>query len=66
MNHRYLCFVELWNIFHNELDINRNGRLEIGELDTALRKSSASFLTFHLVIISIISVRYCAFACNTE
>ncbi|KAJ3882887.1 mitochondrial carrier [Lentinula edodes] len=32
--------VELWNIFHNELDINRNGRLEIGELDTALRKSN--------------------------
>ncbi|KAJ4001103.1 mitochondrial carrier [Lentinula boryana] len=32
--------VELWNIFHNELDINRNGRLEIGELDAALRKSN--------------------------
>ncbi|KAJ3753300.1 mitochondrial carrier [Lentinula raphanica] len=32
--------VELWNIFHNELDINHNGRLEIGELDAALRKSN--------------------------
>ncbi|KAF9075717.1 mitochondrial carrier [Rhodocollybia butyracea] len=31
--------VELWNIFHNELDIDGNGRLDEKELDAALRKS---------------------------
>ncbi|KIK68070.1 hypothetical protein GYMLUDRAFT_36899 [Collybiopsis luxurians FD-317 M1] len=32
--------VELWNIFHNELDIDHNGRLELEELDAALRRSN--------------------------
>jgi len=32
-------FAELWNIFHNELDLDGNGTLDSQELDSAFRKS---------------------------
>lgn len=32
-------FEELWSIFHNELDLDGNGRLDAAELGTALRKA---------------------------
>ncbi|TFK55973.1 mitochondrial carrier [Heliocybe sulcata] len=33
---------ELWNIFHNELDLDRNGHLDAEELEVALRKAGIS------------------------
>ncbi|KAL0070700.1 hypothetical protein AAF712_001921 [Marasmius tenuissimus] len=46
--------VELWGIFHDELDLDGNGRLDAHELDMALRKSGiqlsqailSEFMTF--------------------
>ncbi|KAF5390568.1 hypothetical protein D9757_002733 [Collybiopsis confluens] len=37
--------VELWNIFHNELDLDHNGRLELEEFDAALRRSKDILLS---------------------
>lgn len=40
---------ELWSIFHDELDLDGNGRLDAYELRTALAKAGTSMLTllFH-------------------
>jgi solute carrier family 25 (mitochondrial phosphate transporter), member 23/24/25/41 len=34
-----MCDQELWNIFHNELDLDSNGHLDAEELTVALRKA---------------------------
>ena len=31
--------LELWHIFHDELDLDGNGRLDMDELDSALKNS---------------------------
>lgn len=33
---------ELWDIFHNELDLDSNGQLDAEELTVALRKAGES------------------------
>ena len=35
----YCLIKELWNIFHNELDLDSNGHLDAEELTVALRKA---------------------------
>ena len=38
------CDQELWNIFHNELDLDSNGHLDAEELTVALRKAGERVL----------------------
>ena len=33
--------IELWHIFHNELDLDGNGHLEADELELALQRAGA-------------------------
>jgi solute carrier family 25 phosphate transporter 23/24/25/41 len=40
---------ELWNIFHNELDLDSNGHLDAEELTVALRKAGERILLLLLV-----------------
>lgn len=39
------CDQELWNIFHNELDLDSNGHLDAEELTVALRKAGKRILS---------------------
>lgn len=41
---------ELWTIFHDELDLDRNGRLDAYELRTALAKAGTSKFHLHLIL----------------
>lgn len=48
------CNEELWNIFHNELDLDSNGHLDADELTVALRKAGERIL---LLVCGLFSVR---------
>lgn len=38
----HIDFTELWHIFHSELDLDGNGRLDAEELGLALKKAGSS------------------------
>jgi hypothetical protein len=38
---------ELWHIFHDELDLDGNGQLDQGELQSALSKAGAYHYCYH-------------------
>src|SRR3979490_1029353 len=51
------CDQELWNIFHNELDLDSNGHLDAEELTVALRKAGGRILL--LCLCDFFSIRRC-------
>lgn len=53
-----MCDQELWNIFHNELDLDSNGHLDAEELTVALRKAGERILP-PFVGGALFSIRRC-------
>ena len=47
------CNEELWNIFHNELDLDSNGHLDADELAVALRKAGERVLVLVCRLFSV-------------